>query len=76
MGSSFVDADLEFAGIGVLPEIVFLLEDLAKGTVPFDTVSQIRGKMGILYFYFPIKVNKPIPYFQGPFILLNFFLII
>lgn len=57
MGSSFVDADAEFSGIGVLPEIVLLLEDLAKGMVPFDTVSQVRGKMGILFFYFPIKVN-------------------
>ncbi|XP_004486731.1 uncharacterized protein [Cicer arietinum] len=57
MGSSFVDADAEFAGIGVLPEIVFLLEDLAKGTVPFDTVSQVRGQMGILFFHFPIKAK-------------------
>ncbi|AES68023.2 late embryogenesis abundant protein [Medicago truncatula] len=57
MGSSFVDADAEFSGIGVLPEIVLLLEDLAKGMVPFDTVSQVRGKMGILFFYFPIKAK-------------------
>lgn len=57
MGSSFVDADAEFSGIGVLPEIVLLLEDLAKGMIPFDTVSQVRGKMGILFFYFPIKAK-------------------
>ncbi|XP_073224007.1 uncharacterized protein [Cicer arietinum] len=48
MGSSFVDADAEFAGIGVLPEIVFLLEDLAKGTVPFDTVSQAKLSCEVL----------------------------
>ncbi|CAI8611888.1 unnamed protein product [Vicia faba] len=57
MGSSFVDADAEFSGIGVLPEILLLLEDLAKGTVPFDTVSQVKGKMGILFFHFPIKAK-------------------
>ncbi|CAK8535780.1 unnamed protein product [Lathyrus sativus] len=57
MGSSFVDADAEFSGIGVLPEILLLLEDLAKGTVPFDTVSQVRGKMGIFFFHFPIKAK-------------------
>lgn len=55
-GSSYVDADAEFAGINVLPEMVLLLEDLAKGAVPFDTVSQVRGQMGILFFHFPMKV--------------------
>lgn len=56
-GSSYVDADVEFAGIGVLPEMVLLLEDLAKGTVMFDTVSKIRGQRGLLFFHFPLKVR-------------------
>ncbi|XP_061338582.1 uncharacterized protein LOC133285389 isoform X2 [Gastrolobium bilobum] len=47
-GLSYVDADVEFAGIGLLPEMVLLLEDLAKGTVPFDTVSQAKLSCEVL----------------------------
>ncbi|KAJ1404114.1 Late embryogenesis abundant protein [Sesbania bispinosa] len=54
-GSSYVNADVEFAGISLLSEMVLLLEDLAKGAVPFDTVSQVRGQLGLLFFHFPMK---------------------
>ncbi|TKY48151.1 Late embryogenesis abundant protein, LEA-14 [Spatholobus suberectus] len=57
-GSSYVDADVDFAGISVLPELVLLLEDLAKGIVPFDTVSQTRGQLGLFFFHFPMKVTN------------------
>ncbi|XP_020235510.1 uncharacterized protein LOC109815260 isoform X1 [Cajanus cajan] len=56
-GSSYVDADVEFAGISVLPELVMLLEDLAKGTVPFETISQARGQLGLFFFHFPMKAK-------------------
>lgn len=55
-GSSYVDADVEFAGISVLPELVLLLEDVARGIVPFDTISHAKGQLGLLFFHFPIKV--------------------
>ncbi|KOM44533.1 hypothetical protein LR48_Vigan05g213800 [Vigna angularis] len=54
-GSSHVDADVEFAGISVLPELVLLMEDVAKGIVPFDTVSHTGGQFGLFFFHFPIK---------------------
>ncbi|KAK7325182.1 hypothetical protein VNO77_29324 [Canavalia gladiata] len=54
-GSSYVDADVEFSGISVLPQMVWLLEDVVKGIVPFDTVSQVRGQLGLLFFHFPMK---------------------
>lgn len=56
-GSSYVDADVEFSGISVLPELVLLLEDVAKGIVPFETVSQARGQLGLLFFHFPMKAK-------------------
>lgn len=60
-GSSDVDADVEFAGISVLPELVLLLEDVAKGIVPFDTVSHTMGQLGLFFFHFPMKVNFFLP---------------
>lgn len=57
-GSSYVDAEVEFSGVGLFSDVVLLLEDLAKGTVPFDTVTEVRGKLGILFFHFPLQVRR------------------
>ncbi|KAL6140919.1 hypothetical protein ACLB2K_059211 [Fragaria x ananassa] len=56
-GSSYVDAEVEFNGVGVFSDVVLLLEDLAKGTVPFDTVTEVRGKLGVLVFHFPLRAR-------------------
>ncbi|KAK4269423.1 hypothetical protein QN277_022581 [Acacia crassicarpa] len=56
-GSSYVDARLEFTGIRVLSDVVYFLEDLAKGTVPFDTSTEIEGYLGLLFFSFPMEAN-------------------
>ncbi|CAJ1955206.1 unnamed protein product [Sphenostylis stenocarpa] len=56
-GSSYVDADVEFAGISVVPELVVLLEDVAKGIVPFHTDSQTMGQLGLFLFHFPMKAK-------------------
>ncbi|KAL4292284.1 hypothetical protein AHAS_Ahas18G0012700 [Arachis hypogaea] len=56
-GSSYVDADVEFAGIAVVPEMMLFLEDLAKGAIPFFTVSQVNGQMGLAFFHFPIQAK-------------------
>ncbi|EEF46497.1 conserved hypothetical protein [Ricinus communis] len=55
LASSYVDAELEFSGVGVLSDVVFLLEDLARGKVPFDTVTKVDGKFGFLFFGMPLK---------------------
>lgn len=57
-GSSYVDAELDLQGIGIFSDVVFLLEDLAKGTVPFDTVTEVTGQLGLLFFQFPLQVYK------------------
>ncbi|XP_050230940.1 uncharacterized protein LOC126679959 [Mercurialis annua] len=55
--SSYVDAELEFSKVGVLSDVVFLLEDLARGKVPFDTVTKFDGKLGFLFFEIPMKAR-------------------
>ncbi|XP_030525544.1 uncharacterized protein LOC115737523 [Rhodamnia argentea] len=57
LGSSYVDAELEFEGVEVFSDVVFLLEDLAKGTVPLDTVTTVEGRVGLLFFGFPLKAK-------------------
>lgn len=55
-GSSDVDAKLAFEGINVMSDVVFFLEDLAKGTIPFDTNSEVEGYLGLFFFHFPMEV--------------------
>lgn len=54
-GVSYVDADLHLDGVRVLEKIIYLIGDLAKGSVPFDTVTEIRGWLRFFFFDVPIK---------------------
>ncbi|KAK4590610.1 hypothetical protein RGQ29_020963 [Quercus rubra] len=56
-GSSYVDAVLEFDGVELLSDVVYLLEDLAKGTVPFDTVTEIKGHLGVYILQVPLMAK-------------------
>ncbi|XP_052181074.1 uncharacterized protein LOC127794181 [Diospyros lotus] len=56
-GSSYVDAVLELDGVEVLSDAILLLEDLARGSVPFDTVTEIRGQLGLFFFELPLKAK-------------------
>lgn len=55
-GASYVEAELDLEGVDVFPDVVFLLEDLAKGTIPFTTVTEVQGHLGFLFFQFPLQV--------------------
>ncbi|PKI77602.1 uncharacterized protein LOC116201061 [Punica granatum] len=57
LGSSYMDAELELESVDLLTDVVDLLEDLAKGTVPFDTVTEITGQLGLLFLEFPLKAK-------------------
>ncbi|MBA0864641.1 hypothetical protein Goshw_004869 [Gossypium schwendimanii] len=57
LGSSYVEAVLQLNGVEVLSDVVYLLEDLAKGTVPFDTVTEVAGSLGLSFFKFPLKAK-------------------
>ncbi|GAB2269420.1 hypothetical protein Dimus_004337 [Dionaea muscipula] len=54
-GSSYVDAVVEFDGVEVLFDWIYLVEDLAKGMIPFDTVTQLTGRLGFFHFQLPIQ---------------------
>ncbi|KAK6264053.1 hypothetical protein SCA6_019487 [Theobroma cacao] len=56
-GSSYVQAELELNGVEVLSDVVYMLEDLARGTVPFDTVTEVAGWLGLSLFKFPLKAR-------------------
>ncbi|KAJ4718151.1 Late embryogenesis abundant protein [Melia azedarach] len=57
LGSSYVDAVLELECVKVLSDLVFLLEDLARGSVPFDTVTQVTGRLGLFFLTFPLEAK-------------------
>ncbi|XP_030526163.1 uncharacterized protein LOC115737893 [Rhodamnia argentea] len=56
-GSSYVDAELELDGVEVLAEAAPLIEDLAKGRVPFVTLTEVEGQLGLWFFRFPLKAQ-------------------
>ncbi|KAF5190822.1 Late embryogenesis abundant (LEA) hydroxyproline-rich glycoprotein family [Thalictrum thalictroides] len=53
--SSYVNATLVLDGIQIIHDVFYLIEDLAKGEIPFDTVTQINGNLGLFFFDIPIK---------------------
>ncbi|KAK3028342.1 hypothetical protein RJ639_037804 [Escallonia herrerae] len=55
-GASYVDATLELNGVEVLSDVFLLLEDLARGSIPFDTVTEVRGRLGLFFFQLPLEV--------------------
>lgn len=60
-GSSYVNATLLLDGLEVIHDVFYLLEDLAKGVIPFDTDTDVDGTVGLFFFKIPIKVNLLIP---------------
>ncbi|XP_015867462.2 uncharacterized protein LOC107404961 [Ziziphus jujuba] len=56
-GASYVDAEMDLYGVELFSDVVFLLEDLAKGTVPFTAVTEVQGQLGFLFFYFPLQAK-------------------
>ncbi|XP_010694099.2 uncharacterized protein LOC104906954 [Beta vulgaris subsp. vulgaris] len=56
-GSSYVKTKMEFYEVEVGWELIYLLEDLAKGFVQFDTVTQFDGSFGFSFFQVPLKAK-------------------
>lgn len=56
-GSSYLNATLDLNGFEVMYDVFYLLEDLARGVIPFDTVSQVNGALGFFFFKIPIKAK-------------------
>ncbi|KAH9622354.1 hypothetical protein KSS87_011428 [Heliosperma pusillum] len=55
--SSYVNATLDVNGFEVLHDLFYLIEDLASGFVPFDTVSVVDGYLGVLFIQFPFQAK-------------------
>lgn len=53
--SSYINATLELNDISIFSDIIPLIEDLARGSITFDTVTQIGGELGLFLFDIPIK---------------------
>ncbi|CAH2036484.1 unnamed protein product [Thlaspi arvense] len=58
MGSSYLEAETELDGVTVFSDVIHLINDLAKGSVEFDTVTETNGKLGVLFFRFALKVRQ------------------
>ncbi|KAF4358063.1 hypothetical protein G4B88_021812 [Cannabis sativa] len=56
-GSSYVNATLDLNGFEVIHDVFYLLEDLARGVIPFDTDTKIEGNLGLLLFNIPLKAR-------------------
>lgn len=56
-GSSYVNATVVLNGIRIISDVFYLIEDLAKGSIPFDTVTEVDGSVGLLFFDVPIKAK-------------------
>ncbi|KAK4790251.1 hypothetical protein SAY86_017555 [Trapa natans] len=56
-GSSYVNATLDLNGLEVVHDVFYLIQDLAKGVIPFDTVTQVKGDLGLFFFSLPIKAK-------------------
>ncbi|KAL0914585.1 hypothetical protein M5K25_014946 [Dendrobium thyrsiflorum] len=52
---SHVDADLHLDGVRVLENAIYLIGDLAKGSVEIDTVTEVQGWLRLFFFDLPIK---------------------
>lgn len=53
--SSYVNATLELTDVCVFSDLIPLIEDLTRGSITFDTVTQIGGELGLFLFDIPIK---------------------
>ncbi|CAI0422888.1 unnamed protein product [Linum tenue] len=56
--TSYLEAEMEVNGIGVLSDGLLLMRDLKRGKVPFGTVAEVGGRLGFLSsFGFPFKAK-------------------
>ncbi|KAK8483253.1 hypothetical protein V6N13_107213 [Hibiscus sabdariffa] len=56
-GSSYVNATLDLDGFVVVHDVVYLIQDWAKGVIPFDTTTMVDGVLGVFPLKFPLKAK-------------------
>ncbi|XP_047324458.1 uncharacterized protein LOC124927986 isoform X2 [Impatiens glandulifera] len=55
--SSYVNATLVLDGFEVIHDAFYLIEDLARGSIPFDSISEVKGTVGLFFLKIPIKAK-------------------
>ncbi|KAL0380442.1 UNVERIFIED_CONTAM: hypothetical protein Sangu_0108500 [Sesamum angustifolium] len=55
-GSSYLNSTLQLDAVEMLSDAILLLEDLARGSITFHTVSETSGKLRLFFFHVPLKV--------------------
>lgn len=65
-GASYVDANLVIDGFEVLHDFFYLVEDIAAGSVQFDTVSMVKGEIGLFFFKIPIQAKVSCEVYINP----------
>lgn len=53
--SSYVNATLNVDGFEVIHDALYLIGDLAKGVIPLDTVTEVKGTLGLFFFNIPLE---------------------
>ncbi|KAF3794319.1 hypothetical protein EJ110_NYTH01253 [Nymphaea thermarum] len=54
-GVSYIDAALDLDGIQVLQDAIYLLEDLARGSIPFESLTDLEGELNLSFFQVPLR---------------------
>ncbi|RRT73351.1 hypothetical protein B296_00013410 [Ensete ventricosum] len=54
-GVSYVRARLKLDGIRVLNDAISLIEDLARGSLPLNTVTEVDGRMRLFFIDVPVQ---------------------
>ncbi|XP_020098037.1 uncharacterized protein LOC109716843 [Ananas comosus] len=52
---SYVDAELELDAIRVIGDVFYLIEDLARGSIPLETVTEVKGRLRLFFFDVPVQ---------------------
>lgn len=55
---SYLDAGLQLNGIRVIHDMFYLLEDYRRGSIPFETITEVQGKLRLLFIDVPVQVGK------------------
>lgn len=52
-----MDAELKLNGIRIIGDAFYLIEDIARGSIPLDTVTEVDGQLHVLFLNFPVDVS-------------------
>ncbi|MBA0703322.1 hypothetical protein Golax_015651, partial [Gossypium laxum] len=56
-GRSYVNATLDLNGFEIVHDVIYLIEDWAKGVIPFDTTTKVNGVLGLCFLKIPLKAK-------------------